>query len=123
APAILADSAENPANATDQDREQVADRLHELAADAVERAAQSAADAARTVLDAQQHKACETAVAVARDDLADFFARKALPGETGSPTTEISEAWLDSLELLLPAAIAADRAAAAASARAAAVDQ
>jgi len=123
APAILADTAENPAHATDQDRAQVAQRLHELAADAVERAAQSAVDAARTVLDAQQHTACETVVAEARDELADLFARTALAGETGSPTTDISEAWLSSLEQLLPAAIAADRAAAAASARATAVDQ
>ncbi|WP_420119923.1 hypothetical protein [Nakamurella sp.] len=123
APAILADTVENPAGATDQDREQVAQRLQELAAEAVDRAAQSAADAARTVLDAQQHTACETVVADERRELADLFAREALAGETGPPTTEISQLWLDSLEQLLPAAIAAERAAAAASTRATAVDQ
>jgi hypothetical protein len=47
APAILADTADDPANAGADDRAQVTQRLHQLAADAVERAAQSAADAAR----------------------------------------------------------------------------
>jgi hypothetical protein len=123
APAILADTADDPANATDQDREPVAQRLQELAADAVDRAAQSAAGAARTVLDSQEHTARESAVAETRNELADLFARSVLAGETCSSTTEISQAWLDSLEQLLPARIAADRAVAAASARTTAVDQ
>jgi hypothetical protein len=123
APAILADAAENPARATDQDRAQVAQRLHELAADAIERAAQSAADAARTVIDAQQHDSRETAVAEARHDLARTFAAAAQAGQTPPTSGESASDWIDALEELLPAAIAADRAAAAATARTAAADQ
>ena len=123
APAILAETADDTAHATDDDRVQVAERLRRLAVDAVDRAAQSAADAATTVLDAQQHIAHEGAVALARDDLADLFASASLAGQNPSTTEDLTQSWLDALETLLPASIAADRAAAAATARTAAVDQ
>ena len=123
APAILADTADDPANASDEDREQVARRLQQLAADAVDRAAQAAGDAARTVLDAHQHTTHETAVADAREDIADRFATAAMIGQTSSLPAETTQRWLDTLERLLPAAAAADRAAAAAAARTAAADQ
>jgi hypothetical protein len=123
APTILADTADDPANAGDDDRAQVAQRLHQLAEDAVERAAQSAADAARTVLDAQQHTTRESAVAQARNDLAHVFAAAAPASQAPRVSEEHAQRWLDALEKLLPASIAADRAAAAASARTAAVDQ
>jgi hypothetical protein len=120
APAIVADTVDDPAHATDDDRAQVAERLQQLAAEAVERAARSAADATRTVLDAQQHAAREDALAQAREDLAHLFAAGD-PAQT-VPMTDAQQ-WLDALEKLLPAAIAADRATAAAAARTAAVDQ
>jgi hypothetical protein len=123
APAILAETVEDPAHATDDDRTAVAERLRQLAVEAVDRAAQSAAVAARTVLDAQQHVAHEGAVALARDDLADLFASASLAGQSPSTSDELTRCWLDALETLLPASIAADRAAAAATARTAAVDQ
>jgi hypothetical protein len=123
APAILAETAEDPGKATDDDRAQVAERLRELASDAIERAAQTASDAARTVLDAQQHIAHEGAVALARDDLADRFASASLAGQNPSTSEDLTQSWLDALETLLPASIAADRAAAAATARTAAADQ
>jgi len=123
APAVLADIADDPAHAGDDDRAQVAGRLQQLAEDAVERAAQSALDAARTVLDAQQHTAREGALAQARDDLAHLFAT-ATPADQAPPASgELAQRWLDALEKLLPAVIAADRAAAAANARTAAVDE
>jgi hypothetical protein len=122
APAILAETAD-AAHATDDDRVQVAERLRQLAADAVDRAAQSASDAAQTVIDAQQHTAQEGAVALTRDDLADLFATSVLAGQTPSTSDDLAQKWLDALERLLPASIAADRAAAAAAARTAAVDQ
>ncbi|WP_420120547.1 hypothetical protein [Nakamurella sp.] len=123
APTILANIAENPADATDEDREQVAQRLHQLAQDAVNRAAQSATDAARTILDAQQHVAHEAAVADARDTIAAQFATAALGGQTSSKPDDSTRQWLDTLETLLPAAIAAGRAAASACARTVATDQ
>ena len=123
APAILADTADDPANASNDDRAQVAKRLQQLAADAVKRAVQSAADAARTVLDAHQHIAHEAAVADAREDIADLLATAAMIGQTSSLPAETTRRWLDNLERLLPAAVAADRAAAAATARTAAADQ
>lgn len=123
APAILADTTNDPAHATDDDRAQVAQRLQQLAADAVDRAAQSAVDAVRTILDAQQHIAREGAVTQARDELAQRFA-SGDPTDQASPgSDEVAQQWLDALEKLLPAPIAADRAAAAAAARTAAVDQ
>ncbi|WP_420120936.1 hypothetical protein [Nakamurella sp.] len=123
APAILAEVADNAANAGDDDRTEVAGRLHQLAKDALDRAAQSALDAARTVLDAQQHTDREGLVAQARDDLAHRFAT-ATPADPAPPASdEFAQRWLDALEKLLPAAIAADRATAAANARTAAVDQ
>jgi hypothetical protein len=123
APAILAETADDTAHATEDDRTQLAERLRQIAVDAVDRAAQSAADAARSVLDAQQHVAHEGAVAVARDDLADLFASASLTGQNPSTAEALTQSWLDALEMLLPASIAADRAAAAAAARTAAVDQ
>ena len=123
APAVLADIADDPAHAGDDDRAQVAGRLQQLAEDAVERAAQSALDAARTVLDAQQHTAREGALAQARDDLAHLFATATPADQTQPPSGELVRPWLDALEKLLPAAIAADRAAAAANARSSAVDE
>ncbi len=123
APAILAETADDTANATEDDRTQLAERLRQIAVDSVDRAAQSAADAARSVLDAQQHVAHEGAVAVARDDLADLFASASLAGQNPSTAEDLTQSWLDALEMLLPASIAADRAAAAAAARTAAADQ
>jgi len=123
APAILAETADDAAHATDDDRVRVAERLRQLAIDAVERASQSAADAARTVIDAQQHAAHEGAVALARDDLADLFASASLAGRNSSTSADLTRSWLDALETLLPASIAADRAAAAATARTSAVDE
>ena len=77
----------------------------------------------RTVLDAQQHTAREGALAQARDDLAHLFAT-ATPADQAPPASgELAQRWLDALEKLLPAVIAADRAAAAANARTAAVDE
>ena len=123
APAVLAEVADDPAHAGDDDRAQVAERLQQLAKDALERAAQSALDAARTVLDAQQHTAHEGLVAHARDDLAHRFATATHADQAPPASDELAQRWLDALEKLLPAAIAADRAAAAANARTAAVDQ
>ena len=123
APTILADTAEDPSKATDDDRARVAERLRQFAADAVDRAAQAAADAARTVLDAQQHTANEGAVALTREDIADLLASTALAGQQPSTPDDLTQRWLDALETLIPASIAADRAAAAAAARIAAVDQ
>lgn len=120
APAILADTADDP---SDNDRARVAERLQQLAIDAAERAAQSASDAARTVLDAQQHAARESTVSMTRDELADLFAAAALADESPANSDDLTQRWLDALECLLPAPIAADRAAAAAAARTAAVDQ
>jgi hypothetical protein len=123
APAVLAEVADDPGHAGDDDRAQVAGRLHQLAKGALDRAAQSALDAARTVLDAQQHSAREGLVAQARDDLAHLFAT-ATPADPAPPASdELAQRWLDALEKLLPATIAADRAAAAATARSTAVDQ
>ncbi|ACV76875.1 hypothetical protein Namu_0455 [Nakamurella multipartita DSM 44233] len=123
APAVLAAVADDPANAGDDDRARVAERLRQLADDAVERAAQSALDAVRTVLDAHQHSAREGLVAEARDDLAHLFATATPTDQAPAGSDELAQRWLDALEKLLPAVIAADRAAAAANARTAAVDQ
>jgi hypothetical protein len=123
APAILTDIADDPAHAGNDDRAQVAQRLQQLAKDALDRAALSAMDAARTVLDAQQHTAREGLVAQARDDLAHLFATATPADQPPAGSGELAQRWLDALEKLLPAAIAADRAAAAANARTAAVDQ
>jgi hypothetical protein len=123
APTILADTAEDPAHASDEDRAQVAQRLVESAVEAVERAAQSAADAARTVLDTQQHIAREGAVTRARDELAHLFASAESTDQASPRSDELALQWLAALEKLLPAAIAADRAAAAATARTEAVDR
>jgi hypothetical protein len=122
APAILADTTDDPARATEDDRAQVAERLQQVAADAIDRAAQAAVDAARSVLDAQQHIAREGTVGLTRRDVADLFASTALAGGNPSTSDDLTQQWLDALETLLPASIAAERAAAAAEARTAAVD-
>jgi len=123
APAVLAEVAVNPAHPGDDDRTQIAGRLHQLAQDAVERAGQSAMDAARTILDAHQHTAREGLVAQARDELAHRFATATPAEQAPTGPDEFAHQWLDALEKLLPAAIAADRAAAAATTRSAAIDQ
>ena len=123
APAVLAETAADPAHATDDDRGQVAQRLQQLAAEAVDRAAQSAGDAVRTVLDAQQHVAREAAVGQARLELAHLFASADPTDQALHRSGELAQQWLDTLEKLLPATIAADRAAAAAAARTEAIDR
>ncbi len=122
APAILADILTDSAHATADDRAQVAEHLQQFAVDAVDRAARAAADAARTVLDAQQHVLREGAVALSRDDIAHLLSSAALADQSPSTPDDLCQRWLDALETLLPASIAADRAVAAATARNAAVD-
>jgi hypothetical protein len=87
APTILADTADDPAHATDDDRARVAERLRQFAADAVDRAAQAAADAARTVLDAQQHTANEGAVALTRETSPTCSHRPRWPASNLRPRT------------------------------------
>ncbi len=120
APGILAETADQPAEASDDDRAQVTGRLRQLAVEAVERVAQSASDAARAVFDTPPH---EGAVPLIRADLPDLFAAAALAGQNTPTSDDLPQQRLDALETLLPASIAADRAAAAAAARTAAVDQ
>ncbi len=125
ASAILADITESPAAASDQHKQAVADQLRKLAVDALDRSARSANDAASTVTDAQQHSAREQAVADARADIADDLATFTLRacGSDIAINEHASARWLQAVEDLLPAQIAADRAATAAAARSAQVDQ
>jgi len=125
APAILAEITDDPATAGDEQKQAVADRLRQLAVQALDRATRSVVDAAATMVDAQRHATLEAAVADARDDIARCLASTALNRDTSGANLDqdLSQDWLRALEHLLPATIAADRAAAAATARSAAVDQ
>jgi hypothetical protein len=125
APALLAETAAEPSTATPEDRKDVAAQLVQLAARAVEKADNTAADAVRAVTDHQDITGREARVAQARAAVADLAAATAVWGTpTGSVTpAEVAAGWLTALEELLPAQLAADRAAAAAAARAAAVDR
>ncbi len=123
APSILVELADDSTTADDQ-QQLIAERLLELALKALERAGKSAADAASTVVDAQQHSAREAELADAREDIARSLASSALNNDSSPAGNEqLSHDWVDALERLLPAQIAAGRATAAAAARLAAVDK
>ena len=124
APAILAELADDSATADEQKRI-IAERLLDVAVQALERAASGAADATTTIVDAQQHAAREAALADARDGIAMSLASTAMNRDASSASLDqnLSHDWLDALEQLLPAEIAAERATASAAAREAAVDQ
>jgi hypothetical protein len=124
APVILADVT---AEAATDDADQVGavtERLVQRAVDAVERAATVSADAVNAVIEAHHHSEREANLADARDYFATSLASSTLNCDTSGPNPqELALGWLRALEHLLPARIAADRAAAAAAARTAAVDQ
>ncbi len=66
----------------------------------------------------------ESALTMARQALATSIVTGALDGTDDAETDpEATQRWLDALELLLPAGVAAERAAAIAAARSAAVDR
>lgn len=125
APTILAEITENPAVSGEEDKEAVAERLRQFAVDALARAATSAKDAASTAADAEQHSAREQAAAEARADIAETLAASTLRSDSSDAVVDETACgrWLHAVEELLPARIAADRAAAAAAARSATVDQ
>lgn len=125
APTILAEITGDSEVAGDRHKEAVAERLRQLAVDALPRAASRADDAASTITDAQQHSVREKNVADARATIADNLAATALRGDSSGAVVDetLSARWLDAVEKLLPARIAADRAAAAAAARSARVGQ
>ena len=125
APAILAELTAHSANEHNDETGVVAERLVQLAVDAVARATRAAADAVATVTDAHQHSEQEAALSVARAHIVTLLSSSALNRQTpgADVVQDQSQNWLRSLEHYLPARIAADRAAAAAAARTAAVDQ
>lgn len=123
APAILAELADDPATSDEQQRI-IAERLLDHAVQALERAVNSATAAATTILDAQHHAALEAQLAEARDNIAASAASSVLKSEsTPAITSTLSDNWLDALEHLLPADLAAQRATASATAREAAIDR
>ena len=124
APQILAEITEHPEDATDQDLAAVTTELHRLAADAPRESMTVARDAVRAVADLQETAGLETRVAATRHTLATAITDGALADSpTGDRTDQETQAWLDAVESLLPANLAAGRAAAIAAARSAAADR
>jgi hypothetical protein len=119
---LLVDTTADPAAATTEDRADVAARLHSIAADAVTTAAQIAADAARTVNDQHDLTDRETHVATARHRLAETIATNSA-GALEATVTSAHQVWLTAVESLVPATLAADRAAAAAATRATSIER
>jgi hypothetical protein len=125
APAILAELTADSTKEHNDEPGVVTERLVQLAVDAVARATRAAADAVATVTDAHQHSEQEAALSDARAHIVTLLSSSALNRQTpgADVVQDQSRNWLRSLEHYLPARIAADRAAAAAAARTAAVDQ
>ena len=120
----LADLSDNPEAATDKDKASVAAELHRLASEAPGESATAARDAIRTVADIQQTSDRETALAAARHTLATSIATEVIDGVESRPIgLDASQVWRDALEALLPAGLAANRAAAVAAARTEAVNR
>jgi len=123
APAILAELANDSATSDGHERI-IAERLLDHAVQALERVVSSAAVAASTIRDAQRHAALEAQLEEARDNIATSAASSALKNDsTTALTRTLSNNWLDALEHLLPASVAAQRATASAAAREAATDR
>ena len=124
APRILAEIAKDPAEATESEIEQVISRILDETSSAATTTKQFADDAVRAVREQLEHVAREAKVAESRLAIAQKVA-----GKAAWETTDLSGAtdpiieWLKAIEELLPARVAADRAAAAASARSASVDR
>ena len=120
----LADLSDNPETLTDKDKASVAAELHRLAGEAPGVSAKAARDAIRTVADIQQTGDRETTLAAARHTLATSIAAEVLNGTESRPTgLDASQVWRDALEALLPAGLAANRAAAVAATRSEAVNR
>ena len=123
APTILAKLADDTATGDGQEPI-IAERLRDHAVRAVDRAVSSATAAAATVLDAQHHAALEAKLAEARDNIATSAASSVMKSDTTpSVTSTRSNDWLDALDRLLPADLAAQRARASATARETAIDR
>ena len=122
APEILARIAVAPASPTPAELQAVVDQIRELAMKAAAAASAGAADAVQAVVEQRDLAERERSVAAARRAVAERAARDALD-EPDGPPGDVSADWIAALEELLPARVATDRAAAAAKARASAVDR
>ncbi len=125
APGMLADIATEPASATLQEKEAVASRLRQVAEQAVAGIGAAAANGVEAIVDQQEMAVREARIADSRRAAAEATAAVAVYGAVADPSSAAQAAykWLNAVEVLVPAMVAADRAAAAAAARSAAVDR
>ena len=122
APGLLAETAADPAAATTEEPGGRRDPTPGIAEHAATTTAQIAADAARTVTDQHDLADRETRLATARRRLAETTATKPA-GAMDTALAGARQEWLTAVESLVPATIAADRAAAAAITRATGIER
>ena len=116
APGLLTEIAANPAAATSDERAAVAARLQQIAEQAAATVDQIAADASRTIADQHDLAGREAAVDAARRRVAEAATTMNAGDANDVDPAVARREWLAAIENLLPATLAADRAAAAAAA-------
>jgi len=117
APGLLTEIAANPAAATTDERSTVAARLQQIAEQAATTVDQIAADASSAIADQHDLAGREASVDAARRRVAEAVATVNAGEANGIDTAAARRDWLAAIENLVPATLAAERAAAAAMAR------
>ena len=117
APGLLTEIAANPADPTTDELAAIAARLQQIAEQAAATVDQIAADASSAIADQHDLASREAAVDGARKRLAETATTRKAGDPYDMDPAAARLRWLASIESLLPAALAADRTAAAAMAR------